>query len=133
MVTLFAQFLIRRIDIDIVNFPDLSGNIPTAPPYGTYISQLIRYSLACHNNDNFSSRHSMLAERLFNQGFSARKLMRTFYKLMSIYPNPASKFNKSPMICDSAPKFQLSIMPFTSPSISRVLLSRGSMELFTTT
>ena len=28
---------------------------------------------------------------------------------------------------------QLSIMPFTSPSISRVLLSRGSMELFTTT
>ena len=33
---------------DIVNFSDLSGNIPTAPAYGTYISQLIRYSRACH-------------------------------------------------------------------------------------
>ena len=59
-------------DFDIVNFPDSSGNIPTAPVYGTYISQLIRYRRACHNYDNFSSRHSMLAERLFNQGFSAR-------------------------------------------------------------
>ena len=68
-------------DFDIVNFPDLSGNIPTAPAYDTYISQLIRYSRACHNYDNFSSRHSMLAERLFNQGFSARKLIRTFSNL----------------------------------------------------
>ena len=29
-------------DFDIVNFPDLSGNIPTAPAYGTHISQLMR-------------------------------------------------------------------------------------------
>ena len=56
-------------DFDIVNFPDLSGNIPTAPAYGTYISQLIRCSRTCHNYENFSSRHSMLAERLFKQGF----------------------------------------------------------------
>ena len=92
-------------DFDIVNFPDLSGNIPTAPAYGTYISQLIRYSRACHNYDSFSSRHSMLAQRLFDQGFSARQLMSTFYKFMGRYPEPASKFNKSPlsMICDSVP------------------------------
>ena len=80
---------------DIVNFPDLSGDILTAPAYGTYISQLIRYSRASHNYDNFSSRHPMLAERLFNQGFSVRKLMRTFYKSMGRYPELASKFNKS--------------------------------------
>ena len=53
-------------DFDIVNFPDLSGNIPTALAYGAHISLLIRHSRACHNYDNFSSRHSMLAERLFN-------------------------------------------------------------------
>ena len=53
-------------DFDIVNFPDSSGNIPTTPAYGTYISQLIRYSRTCHNYDTFSSRHSMLAERLIN-------------------------------------------------------------------
>ena len=55
-------------DFHVVNFLDLSG-IPTAPAYGTYISQLIRYSRACHNYDNFSSQHSVLAERLFNQVF----------------------------------------------------------------
>ena len=96
-------------DFDIVNFPDLSGNIPTAPAYGTYILQLLRYSGACHNYDNFSSWHSMFAERLFSQGFSVRKLMRTFYKFMGRHPELASKFKKSPspMICDSVPMAQL--------------------------
>ena len=75
---LVCSFFDKRdaFDFDIVNFPDLSGNIPTAP--------------ACHNYDNFSSRHSMLAERLFNQSFSARKLMRTFHKFMGRYPELAS-------------------------------------------
>ena len=95
-------------DFDIVNFPDLSGNILTAPADGTYISQLIGYSRACHNYVNFSSQHSMLAERLFYQGFSDRKLIRTFYKFMGRYLEIASKFNKSPssIICDSVPKAQ---------------------------
>jgi len=30
-----------------VNFPLKSGNIPAAAAYGVYISQLIRYSIAC--------------------------------------------------------------------------------------
>ena len=96
-------------DFDIANFPDLPGNIPTAPAYGTYISQLIRYSRAYHNYDNFSSQHSMVAGRLFNQGFSARKLMRTFYKFMGRYRELPSKFNKSPssMIHDSVLMAQL--------------------------
>ena len=98
MITLFAQFFDKReaFDFDIINFPDLSGNIPTGPAYGTYISQMIRCSRACHNYDNFSSRHSMLAERFFNQGFSARKLMRTFCKFMGRYSKLTSNFNKSP-------------------------------------
>ena len=76
---------------------------------GTYISQLIRYSRACHNYDSFFSRHSMLAERLFNKGFSARKVIRTFYKFIGGYPKLAPKFNKSPssMIYHSAPMAQL--------------------------
>ena len=37
----------------------------------TYISQLIRFSRAYHNYNNFSSRHSMLENRLFNL-FAAR-------------------------------------------------------------
>ena len=43
-MTLFAQLLIRflifKSDFHIVNFPDLSGNIPTALAYGTSHSSL---------------------------------------------------------------------------------------------
>ena len=70
-------------DFDIVNFNDLSGNIPTAPAYGTYISQLVRYNhRACHNYENFSSRNSMLVERLFHQGFFCKK---TDENILQIY------------------------------------------------
>ena len=94
-------------DFDNVHFPDLSENIPTAPAYDTYISQLIRYSQACHNHANIS--FSTFHDRLFNQGFSTRKLMRTFYKFMGRYPELASQYNKSPssMICDSVLKAEL--------------------------
>ena len=70
----------RNLHFNARNFPDLSGNIPTTSVYGTYISQVIRYTSAYHNHGIFSSRHCMLADRLFNQGISAIKLMRTFYK-----------------------------------------------------
>ena len=33
----------ERWTFQIVNFPFISGNIPTSPAYGVYISQLIRY------------------------------------------------------------------------------------------
>ena len=107
-------------DFHIVNFPDLFRNIQTAPAYGTYISQLTRYNRACHNYDNFSSRHSMLADRLFSEGFSARKLGRTFYKFMGRYPELSSKFNESPSsICDSG-----SIKPYP-PSVDEIVKGDG--------
>ena len=34
---------------DIVNFPVMSSNIPSAPVYGVYASQLIRYACCCSN------------------------------------------------------------------------------------
>ena len=40
----------KRDDFDfhIVNFPFLSSNIPSCPPSGVYISQLIRYARCCY-------------------------------------------------------------------------------------
>ena len=39
----------RHVDLTfpIVNIPFISSNIPASPPYGVYISQLLRYSRAC--------------------------------------------------------------------------------------
>ena len=46
----------RDITFPIVNFPFISSNIPAAPEYGVYISQLIRYSRACAQYSVFLDR-----------------------------------------------------------------------------
>ena len=45
----------KRDDFDfpIVNFPLLSSNIPSAPVYGVYVSQLFRYATACPHYHDF--------------------------------------------------------------------------------
>ena len=48
----------------IVNFPFLSSNIPEAPAYGVYISQLIRYSRACISDHNFLDRGLLLTRKV---------------------------------------------------------------------
>ena len=37
----------------IVNFPFMSSHIPSAPAYGVYASQLIRYARCCSNYSDF--------------------------------------------------------------------------------
>jgi hypothetical protein len=66
----------------IVNFPFIYSNIPAAPAYGVYISQLIRYSRACGSYQYFVDRRLLLKRKLLNQGFLLVKLkllLRTFY------------------------------------------------------
>jgi len=53
----------------IVNFPFICSNIPAAPAYVVYISQLIRYFRACGCNHDFLDRGLLLTRKLLNQGF----------------------------------------------------------------
>ena len=64
----------------IVNFPFLCGNIPAAPAYGVYISQLIRYSRACDVYHDFLSRARLLTNKLLTQGFVATRLKSSLLK-----------------------------------------------------
>ena len=48
----------------IVNFPFMSSNISSAPAYGVYASQFIRYARCCSNYSNFLSRHRALVTKL---------------------------------------------------------------------
>ena len=50
----------------IVNFPFMSSNIPSAPAYGVYASQLIHYARCCSNYSDFLSRHRALVTRLLS-------------------------------------------------------------------
>jgi hypothetical protein len=74
----------KRDDLNfpIVNFPYICSNIPAAPAYGVYISQLIRYSRACGSYQDFLDKGLLLTRKLLNQRFLLVKLkpsLRNFY------------------------------------------------------
>ena len=53
----------------IVNFPFICNNIPAAPAYGVYISQLVRYYRDRGTYQDFLERGLVLTRKLLNQGF----------------------------------------------------------------
>ena len=69
-------------NFSIVSFPFMCSNIPAAPAYGVYISQLIRYSRVCGTYDDFLDRELLLTRKLLNQGFllvTLKSSLRKFY------------------------------------------------------
>ena len=58
-----------NFNFPIVNFPFICYNIPAAPAYGVYISQLLRYSRACTSYHDFLDREMLLTRKLMNQRF----------------------------------------------------------------
>jgi hypothetical protein len=65
----------------IVNFPFLCGNIPAAPAYGVYISQLVRYSRACGVYRDFLDRAWLLTDTLMRQAYVAKRLKSSLLNL----------------------------------------------------
>jgi len=66
----------------MLNFSFICSNIPAAPAYGVYISQLIQYSRACGSYQVFLDRGLLLTRKLLNQGFllfKLKSLLRKFY------------------------------------------------------
>ena len=61
-----------------VKFHFMSSNIPSAPAYGVYTSQLIRYPRCCSNYSDFLLRHKALVTRLLSQGYKVNCLSNTF-------------------------------------------------------
>ena len=62
----------------IVNFSFMLSNIPSAPAYGVYASQLICYARCCSNYSDFLSWHRALVTRLLLQGYKVSCLSNTF-------------------------------------------------------
>ena len=69
----------------IINFPNMSSNIPASPAYGAYISQLIRYARASSNYSDFLKRHLHLRNRLLDQGYEKIRLIRSLKKCIFRY------------------------------------------------
>ena len=76
----------------IVNFPFLSSNIPSAPVYGVYVSQLIRYARACPNQ-YFMERGKVLTSTLLSQGYQKTKLVATLKKFYGRHHDLVNPYN----------------------------------------
>ena len=96
-------------DFEIINYPYLSSNIPSAPAYGVYVSQLLRYCRACDSYEDFRIRHCALASKLVRQGYSENRLIRSFKKFYGRYGDIVNKYKTSvtQMLNDSIPNYDL--------------------------
>ena len=77
----------------IVNFPFLSSNIPSAPAYGVYVSQLIRYARTCSNYQDFMERGKVLTQKLLSQGYQKIKLVATLKKFYGRHHDLVNPYN----------------------------------------
>ena len=77
----------------IVNYPFLDGDVPLAPSYGVYISQLVRFARVCNNVNDFNERNLVITEKLLHQGFRFHKLVKTFTKFYYRYRDLVHKYN----------------------------------------
>ena len=70
----------EAFNFEIVNYPDLSGNIPERPAYGIYISQVIRYAKICNQTKDFIDRIRLLFNKLRKKHFSKERLLAALKK-----------------------------------------------------
>ena len=63
-----------------MNFPFVFSNIPAAPTYGVYISQMIRYSKASSSYQDVFDIGLLLRMKLLNQGFLLVRLKSSLRK-----------------------------------------------------
>ena len=70
----------------IVNFPDLSGNIPENGSYGVFIAQALRYARACTQYQDFIQRSNRLIQQLVQQHFCQKNLIKKMKKWAQVSP-----------------------------------------------
>jgi hypothetical protein len=88
-------------NFQIVNFPDLSGNIPIKHSYGVFVSQLVRYARCCGDLADFTDRTKTLIDKLTRQNFNFRQLRRVFVKFTATHYELLFKYNvSSSTLCD---------------------------------
>ena len=69
-------------DFPIVNFPNLTGNIPLTSSYGVFVGELVRYSRSCTYYEDFLDRAVKLIKKLTKQAFRIKKVKATHFKFI---------------------------------------------------
>ena len=83
-----------------MNFLFICRNIPAAPLYGVFNTQLIRYSRACDSFQDFLGRWLLLTMKLLNQGFLLVKLMSSLRKFYGRHHDLVDRYGISVLTND---------------------------------
>lgn len=80
---LHTKIFDKRDDFNfpLINFPFLSSNIPYAPSYGFYMSQLRRYARYCSHCIDFTYRSVLLTQKMLQQTYEEKILKTTLRKI----------------------------------------------------
>ena len=84
-----------KFNFPIVNFPNLSGNIPVSHSYSVFLSQLVRYARGCLYFEDFKKRTSCLIIKLLKQNFQLCKLEKIYKKFCSRYKHLLHRYGKA--------------------------------------
>jgi len=79
---IFTKIFDKRdqFDFKIVNFPVLTGNIPQSSSYGVAIGEWVRYARGCTFYTDFKARSLILFNKLKNNFFKLKKLIKYWKK-----------------------------------------------------
>ena len=78
-------------DFEIINYPDLAGNIPRNPSYGVLVSQLVRFCDINSSIDKFTDVLKLI-EKLIKQNFDISIMKHKYNKFCLNYMNTWSKY-----------------------------------------
>lgn len=77
---------------EIVNYPNLQGNICTTNAFGVLIGQLLRIAKACQQYDDFLKRSRCLIHKLVTQFFPERGFVSRLIKFYKRHPQHVGKY-----------------------------------------
>ena len=75
----------KDFGFEIVNYPNLHGNIPKAQSYGVFISQLVRFTIINDNSDSFLEDAKNMVNKLITQGFEKQVLKTKYFQFTHKY------------------------------------------------
>ena len=83
----------RDFDFNVVSYPNLCGNIPTAQSYGVFTSQLVRFCDINQHSKHFKIDVGDMSHKFLAQGFNIDSLRSKYRDFCSRYMYKWAKFN----------------------------------------
>ena len=86
----------NSFNFEIINYPDLSGNIPKKAAYGVFTSQITRYAKICSNPEDLTDNIRKLASKLQKKKYTLQGLKNTAKQCFKRHPEILDKITIRP-------------------------------------